>query len=72
MSKPDPRNEPCEQDNANMLAEKELGLVQEMWAFLSVRKKFWLAPIILALVALGLIFAFAGTHATVAPFLYAL
>lgn len=72
MTKPDNPTDPPEQDQAALLAEQELGLAQELWAFLRVRKKFWLAPIILALIALGLIFAFAGTHATVAPFLYAL
>jgi hypothetical protein len=43
----------------------------EIWAFLRVRKKFWLAPIILALVLLGMLMMAAG-HATVlSPFLYA-
>jgi hypothetical protein len=46
--------------------------LQEIWAFLRVRKKFWLAPIILALMLLALLFYFAATASTVAPFVYAL
>jgi hypothetical protein len=46
--------------------------VREIWAFLRVRKRFWLAPIILALMILGLLIAFAGQAGVVAPFIYAL
>lgn len=44
----------------------------EIWAFLRVRKKFWLAPIILALVILGLLMLATGQAAILSPFLYAL
>jgi len=30
-----------------------MSIVKEIWAFLKIRKKFWLAPIIIALVLLG-------------------
>ncbi|GMW00449.1 MAG: hypothetical protein AMXMBFR84_15860 [Candidatus Hydrogenedentota bacterium] len=46
--------------------------VREIIVFLKVRKKFWLAPIIIALILLGLLIVFAGQNAIVAPFLYAL
>ncbi len=43
--------------------------LQEFWMFLRVRKKFWLAPILLTLIALGaLIFFTQGT--AIAPFIY--
>ncbi len=43
----------------------------ELWHFLRERKAYWLAPIILVLVALsGLIFLTSGT--AVAPFIYTL
>ncbi|HRK33749.1 MAG TPA: DUF5989 family protein [Candidatus Hydrogenedentes bacterium] len=45
--------------------------VKEIWAFLRVRKKFWLAPIILALLLLGLIFFTLGPP-VVSGFIYAL
>ena len=46
--------------------------VKEIWAFLRVRKKFWLAPIIIALMLLGLLMVFAGQAGIVTPFVYAL
>ena len=46
--------------------------VKEIWAFLRVRKKFWLAPIIIALMLLGLLIVFAGQAGIVTPFVYAL
>ena len=46
--------------------------VKEIWAFLRVRKKFWLAPIIIALMLLGALFFFAGQAGVVSPFIYAL
>ncbi len=46
--------------------------LKEIWAFMRVRKKFWLAPIILSLVLLGLLFVFAGNAGVVSPFIYAL
>jgi Family of unknown function (DUF5989) len=46
-------------------------LLGELWAFMRERKKFWLAPIILVLLALGgLIVLTQGS--VVAPFIYTL
>ena len=45
--------------------------ISEFWAFLRVRKKLWLAPIIIIMVVLGgLIILTEGT--VVAPFVYTL
>jgi hypothetical protein len=46
--------------------------MKEMWAFLRVRKKFWLAPIVLSLLLLGTLFFVAGSAGVVSPFIYAL
>jgi hypothetical protein len=46
--------------------------LKEIWAFMRVRKKFWLAPILLSLILLGLLFVFAGNAGVVSPFVYAL
>ena len=46
--------------------------VKEIWAFLRMRKKFWLAPIIVALMLLGLLIMFAGQAGVVSPFIYML
>jgi drug/metabolite transporter superfamily protein YnfA len=46
-------------------------LFVEFWEFLSQRKKYWLAPIVLILALFGLLLVFAQTSA-VAPFIYTL
>ncbi len=48
-----------------------MGLLIEFWAFMKVRKKFWLLPIIIILVLLGALIIFTESSA-VAPFIYAL
>ncbi|NLN93255.1 MAG: hypothetical protein GX130_08130 [Candidatus Hydrogenedens sp.] len=47
-------------------------LLKEIWAFMRVRKKFWLAPIIISLILLGLLFFYAGSAGVISPFIYAL
>lgn len=49
-----------------------MGLLKEIWAFLRIRKKFWLAPIIIALLLLGVLILFAGQAGVVSPFVYML
>jgi hypothetical protein len=44
--------------------------VGEIWDFLRVRKKFWLAPIIVALMLLGALIVFASSAGVVSPFVY--
>jgi len=45
--------------------------IKEMWAFLRARKKLWLAPLIIVLVALGGLLILAQ-GSVVAPFIYTL
>lgn len=45
--------------------------ISEMWAFLRVRKKLWLAPIIIVMVGLGALLI-AAQGSVVAPFIYTL
>jgi hypothetical protein len=49
----------------------KLSILKEFWDFLRVRKKWWLAPIIIVLLLLGVLIFFAQTSA-VAPFIYTL
>jgi len=44
--------------------------LSEIWQFLRVRKKFWLAPIFIAFLLLGLLIWFAGSSSVVSPFVY--
>ena len=41
----------------------------ELWAFMKVRKKFWLLPILLVLLGVGALLIFAQGSA-LAPFIY--
>ncbi|MBO66987.1 MAG: hypothetical protein CL398_01630 [Acidiferrobacteraceae bacterium] len=43
--------------------------LSDLWNFMRVRKKFWLAPIVLVLLLLGLLIVVAEGTA-VAPFIY--
>jgi hypothetical protein len=43
--------------------------MSEIWAFLRVRKKLWLLPIILVLVGVGALLVFAQ-GSVLAPFIY--
>jgi len=46
-------------------------LLIELWGFMKVRKKFWLAPIILTLLILGALIILSQGSA-IAPFIYTL
>lgn len=48
-----------------------MSLVGELWAFLRVRKKFWLGPIVVILMVFGALLVLAQSSA-VAPFIYTL
>ena len=43
--------------------------LKDLWDFMRVRKKFWLAPIIIVLLLLGVLIVLAE-GAAVAPFIY--
>jgi hypothetical protein len=45
------------------------GLARELWAFMRVRKKWWLAPILVILLLVSLLLVFAQGSA-LAPFIY--
>ena len=49
----------------------KMSLLKEFWEFIRVRKRYWLAPIIIILVGLSLLIVFAQSSA-VAPFIYTL
>ncbi len=49
---------------------RQTGLAREFWDFLKHNKKWWLTPILLIMLVLGLLVFLGGTGA--APFIYAL
>ncbi len=49
--------------------EAFLELVKDIWDFLRVRKKYWLAPLIITIVLMGALIIFTQ-GSVVAPFIY--
>ena len=47
----------------------KISIIAEFWEFLKVRKKWWLAPIVLVLLLLGALIVLSEGSA-VAPFIY--
>ena len=46
-----------------------MSLVSEFWAFLRIRKKFWLLPLVLVLLVVGALIVLTQGSA-IAPFIY--
>ncbi len=44
---------------------------KDLWDFMRVRKKFWLAPLIICLLLLGVLIVL-GQGSAIAPFIYTL
>jgi len=49
----------------------KVSILREFWSFLRVRKKWWLAPVVMLLLILGLILVVSEGSA-LAPFIYSL
>ncbi len=49
----------------------KIAIASEFWQFLRVRKKYWLLPIVLMLLALGVLMILTE-GSVLAPFIYAL
>ncbi|MBL4594224.1 MAG: hypothetical protein JKX68_10470 [Flavobacteriales bacterium] len=48
-----------------------MDFLKDLWGFIKVRKKFWLAPVILVLLLIGVLIVIGGGSA-IAPFIYTL
>ena len=48
-----------------------MGILKELWAFLRIRKKLWLLPIIIVLILFGGLLVLAQ-GSVIAPFIYTL
>ena len=51
--------------------EALLDLLRDVWDFLKVRKKYWLAPLIITIVLMGALLVFTQ-GSVVAPFIYSI
>ncbi len=63
------QNSPSENDFATQASGKRRGIFGEIVDWMSVNKKWWLFPIILAIIALGILMLTAGSSA-ISPFVY--
>lgn len=52
-------------------AKERFEVLRELWLFLKMRKRWWLGPIFLILILLGLLVVFTESSA-LAPFIYAI
>jgi len=48
-----------------------MSFLKELWAFMKVRKKFWLLPVLFIMLLLGVLIVL-GEGSAVAPFIYTL
>lgn len=71
MSDQDPKEKPSAADSFTQQADEEsIGLIREFVDFLKYNKKWWLTPILLVLLLVGLLVILGSTAA--APFIYTL
>ena len=66
---PEPdEHEPADDDLMRQLHARQPTIVEEFWHFLRHNKKWWLLPILVALLFLGTLVVLSGT--ALAPFMY--
>jgi len=63
-------NQKSSSDFEEQAAKAERGFFSEFWIFLKENKKWWLLPILLAFLLMGVLLLAGGTGA--APFIYTL
>jgi len=51
--------------------ESFIDLIKDIWDFMKVRKKYWLAPLIITIVLMGALLIFTQ-GSVVAPFIYSI
>ncbi len=70
QAEPQPKQEKQEKDFAAQAEESSPSLLAEFWLFLKQNKKWWLVPILLVMLLVGVLIALGGT--ALAPFIYPL
>ena len=70
MDTPEEKPDRDQSDFASQADQSPPGIVAEFWDFLIHNKKWWITPIIVVLLLLGILIVMQGT--AVAPFIYTL
>jgi hypothetical protein len=70
MDAPEEKPDQDQSDFASQADQSPPGIVAEFWDFLIHNKKWWITPIIVVLLLLGILIVMQGT--AVAPFIYTL
>jgi len=70
MSTPEQKRRDSAESFSQEADRKSTGLIRELWDFIRFNKKWWLTPIILVLLVLGVFILLSSTAA--APFIYTL
>ena len=70
QTEPQPQENQVQPDFAQQAELAPQGILAEFWDFLCHNKKWWLTPIILVLLLVGLLIILGGTAAS--PFIYTL
>ena len=70
MNAPENKPDSGHPDFASQADESPPGIVAEFWDFLIHNKKWWITPIIVVLLLLGVLIVLQGT--AVAPFIYSI
>lgn len=69
-NKPDRSEDSTAREFATEAGQQQVGIIQEFWDFLLHNKKWWITPIVVVLLLVGLLVFLGGTAA--APFIYTL
>ena len=51
--------------------ETFIDLIKDVWDFLKIRKKYWLAPLIITIIVMGALIVF-SQGSVIAPFIYSI
>jgi hypothetical protein len=55
---------------ANAAEEQQMGLVREFWDFLLHNKKWWITPIVVVLLLVGILAYLSASAPAIMPFIY--
>ena len=64
-------NAPVKYEKTGAKSSRRFYLLRDLWSFMRVRKKWWLLPIIVMFIVVGILIVI-GQSSSLSPFIYAL